>query len=170
MVCHTNDGTPVPRTKHAVCTSFNLLSILSSYTVLPVPFRYNPTTGIIIAHFSSRGKKLSDEEVQPRQCGKGAAAAGPVRGIDIGQRERGGILPRSLYEPKKEALVLLLLRYIRQELVDVLQVSLSPAYPVPPADRLLNALEAVIHLLGRNGVKRNFHRLILFGDNFALSQ
>jgi hypothetical protein len=45
----------VPRTKRAVCTSFNSLSILSVATILPVPFRYRSTTEII-AHFFSWGK------------------------------------------------------------------------------------------------------------------
>ena len=66
MVCHANNGALVPRTKHAVCTSFNLLSILSVVTVLPVPFRYRLIIEVILAHFFSQGKSLTREEMQLR--------------------------------------------------------------------------------------------------------
>ena len=66
-----------------------------------MPFRYNPTTGIIIAHFSSRGKGLDLRGgtalvVWQGECrAKGADVAGPVRGVDIEQKSAGDILPRS---------------------------------------------------------------------------
>jgi hypothetical protein len=52
-------------------------------TIVPVPFRYDPTTGIIIAHFSSRGKGLDLREAQPWRCGKANAAPKAQMTLDV---------------------------------------------------------------------------------------